>query len=609
MYHTVAAEYENGHDPGTVLMDGIFQRLIELGMVIGQDTVSGDIDAYIHFLEKQENTDRLQERVAENLVLFAHYLENPAYRPPFQKLAGYLRDSGFMTLPIYRTTLRTAFESLESYAMREDRKISSFLMDLVLCSMNIRTEEYREIDRQAGLTEEEKEAIQEEEIQLLLRKYFSIRRLPGLLRDFEYLKAHYPYAYQSVQAIECELKDDPRRMSKDSLKQLMKKDGGTRSYYDHLYTELYESGTVIWNSDTGSLRHTGKKLGRNDPCPCGSGKKYKHCCGRTDNMKIQEFRELIKNADRSLLEKAFAECYKQFSKSKKEEIDLLVQNILSGADSVKEKKSAVNFEELEKQIQWFAANAYEQNYVVPNRIIPKNQRSKWRFQVMNFIKQLQKIPPDSEYSQRAADCLEKIYKVLAEGCNVYLFSSDDPFSSVQWKQDELFHLLVTMAFRTGYSREKIRRLLPLTSSGGLSRWNLYICNQAAFLSELKTSDLKYMAIEETKKIIAETKTQITGKGSYRSGDFERTEKINHLCDMILLISISLGEAEQEIRYYFSNSMESDREIILYRALECADWMEDDRVWIDIYRFGLTKKIKPRDSLKKKYGELTASIKN
>ena len=23
-----------------------------------------------------------------------------------------------------------------------------------------------------------------------------------------------------------------------------------------------------------------EKIGRNDPCPCGSGKKYKHCCGR-----------------------------------------------------------------------------------------------------------------------------------------------------------------------------------------------------------------------------------------------------------------------------------------------------------------------------------------
>ncbi|MBE6835391.1 MAG: preprotein translocase subunit SecA [Ruminococcaceae bacterium] len=26
----------------------------------------------------------------------------------------------------------------------------------------------------------------------------------------------------------------------------------------------------------------GKKVGRNDPCPCGSGKKYKHCCGKDE---------------------------------------------------------------------------------------------------------------------------------------------------------------------------------------------------------------------------------------------------------------------------------------------------------------------------------------
>ena len=24
----------------------------------------------------------------------------------------------------------------------------------------------------------------------------------------------------------------------------------------------------------------GRKVGRNAPCPCGSGKKYKHCCGK-----------------------------------------------------------------------------------------------------------------------------------------------------------------------------------------------------------------------------------------------------------------------------------------------------------------------------------------
>ncbi len=27
-----------------------------------------------------------------------------------------------------------------------------------------------------------------------------------------------------------------------------------------------------------TVHHTGPKVGRNDPCPCGSGKKYKKCC-------------------------------------------------------------------------------------------------------------------------------------------------------------------------------------------------------------------------------------------------------------------------------------------------------------------------------------------
>ena len=37
-----------------------------------------------------------------------------------------------------------------------------------------------------------------------------------------------------------------------------------------LYKEQKESGTI----------RKEKKIGRNDPCPCGSGKKYKNCCGR-----------------------------------------------------------------------------------------------------------------------------------------------------------------------------------------------------------------------------------------------------------------------------------------------------------------------------------------
>ncbi|MDR0991452.1 MAG: preprotein translocase subunit SecA [Ruminococcus sp.] len=34
-----------------------------------------------------------------------------------------------------------------------------------------------------------------------------------------------------------------------------------------------------------TTRRTGKKIGRNEPCPCGSGKKYKNCCGRGIDLK------------------------------------------------------------------------------------------------------------------------------------------------------------------------------------------------------------------------------------------------------------------------------------------------------------------------------------
>ena len=33
-------------------------------------------------------------------------------------------------------------------------------------------------------------------------------------------------------------------------------------------------------SENQQIRRTSPKIGRNDPCPCGSGKKYKNCCGR-----------------------------------------------------------------------------------------------------------------------------------------------------------------------------------------------------------------------------------------------------------------------------------------------------------------------------------------
>lgn len=39
------------------------------------------------------------------------------------------------------------------------------------------------------------------------------------------------------------------------------------------YTRAVRSGPA-------PVKSSAPKVGRNEPCPCGSGKKYKHCCGK-----------------------------------------------------------------------------------------------------------------------------------------------------------------------------------------------------------------------------------------------------------------------------------------------------------------------------------------
>ena len=54
--------------------------------------------------------------------------------------------------------------------------------------------------------------------------------------------------------------------------------------YDELFdSSLDEKGVElvidILNERIEKFKNLGKKTSRNDPCPCGSGKKFKKCCG------------------------------------------------------------------------------------------------------------------------------------------------------------------------------------------------------------------------------------------------------------------------------------------------------------------------------------------
>ena len=79
----------------------------------------------------------------------------------------------------------------------------------------------------------------------------------------------------SIAAFEQALSEMPQQEQHDILGQFggMVNAGGEGA-------ESAEGGSSTATAQPATVKRTHKKVGRNEPCPCGSGKKYKHCCGK-----------------------------------------------------------------------------------------------------------------------------------------------------------------------------------------------------------------------------------------------------------------------------------------------------------------------------------------
>jgi len=87
------------------------------------------------------------------------------------------------------------------------------------------------------------------------------------------LRNEYPHLYAMHSAFFNEVvrTRDPDKMLHHRMKSLAKHGFGADLFPD----EPDEYGSEVQQT----VRRDGPKIGRNDPCPCGSGKKYKKCCG------------------------------------------------------------------------------------------------------------------------------------------------------------------------------------------------------------------------------------------------------------------------------------------------------------------------------------------
>ena len=147
-------------------------------------------------------------------------------------------------------------------------------------------------------------------------------------------------------------------------------------------------------------------------------------------MKVCELKEKIKDYPKVDLKNVIVELYKSIPKKIKEEkeIDDIIFNIDKPINT--KKIETINFDDLANEILSFLSDVDSGLYASPNRIISKTERSKWRFKVKNYYKNLTKISPDAKDGLGATNLLIMVYNRLSRVAYSLLFSSWDTFGAL-----------------------------------------------------------------------------------------------------------------------------------------------------------------------------------
>lgn len=204
---------------------------------------------------------------ADGICAMAERRQNTAdkYRKLDQMLAA-LQDISQGDPQIDRF-LQSAKKEICHYRMKYDSRVGEILrkaFDVYLMGSEIEpsVKKYAWLDMQLCMIEEREE----------------------VLRQAEFIKEDYPGYFRELESFLEKLKDGKNlsvlKIDLQKAYHRMWEWGGGGYYYEKYPEEKRRmEGTVIHDGlESEPYVRTEKKIGRNDPCPCGSGKKYKHCC-------------------------------------------------------------------------------------------------------------------------------------------------------------------------------------------------------------------------------------------------------------------------------------------------------------------------------------------
>ncbi len=202
----------------------------------------------------------IEEIVDENMVLFTmdKYPEN-------WDIEGYQRFLSSMV----NSNVKFNIESIEELTKDKLKEMTLKLLEKIYEKKEeeFQPERFREIERVVLLKTVDSKWMDHIDAMDQLRQGISLRAMG----NEDPVRAYTKEGFEMFEALIASIKEDTVKI----LLRIQEKENLKRQSVAKV------TGTNKDNSETKQKTVVkGDKVGRNDPCPCGSGKKYKKCCGR-----------------------------------------------------------------------------------------------------------------------------------------------------------------------------------------------------------------------------------------------------------------------------------------------------------------------------------------
>ena len=319
-------------------------------------------------------------------------------------------------------------------------------------------------------------------------------------------------------------------------------------------------------------------------------------------MLVKDLRKTLEKYDKKEMTDIVVELYKRLPKKVKEDYDI-DKFIEDSNNKTKKEEKKVSFDDLCSEMRYFLDCAKAGFYSSPNKVVPKKERSNWRFKAKRYYKELIKTIPTTDIGVKSTKLLIELYELVSRGTNTLVFTNWDTFRALGVSQTEYFDMLLKRVLSTGESINNIKVCIDLLDNckdpDVLDEFLINI-----FIDNLRTEESKLTAINLLDEKVVEVKEKIRSLGKkYNHYDMYYLEEDNNLyVETVTRLYFSSFEVDEGIKYYQKNYIHYNSEVKEYILLEILRELELYEDWIAEYERA-SKKIKLREELTKDYEKI------